>query len=89
MKDPEILILDEATSQIDPESKELIHHTLSDFIKGRTTILITHRLSTLQLVDQIMLMRDGQVVDCGTHQQLLSRCSEYQRMQNLHLEGAA
>jgi ATP-binding cassette subfamily B protein/subfamily B ATP-binding cassette protein MsbA len=89
LKDPEILILDEATSQIDPESKELIHQTLAEFIRGRTTILITHRLSTLQLVDKIMLMREGQVIDCGTHQQLLARCSEYQRMQNLHLEGAA
>lgn len=89
LKDPEILILDEATSQIDPESKELIHQTLAEFIKGRTTILITHRMSTLQLVDRILLMRNGQVVDCGTHEQLLGRCAEYRRMQNLDLEAVA
>ena len=63
LKDPEILILDEATSQIDPESDYLIHQTLADFIKGRTTVVITHRMSTLDLVDQIMIMKDGQVLD--------------------------
>ncbi len=89
LKNPEILILDEATSQIDPESKLLIHETLSEFIKDRTTVVITHRLSTLELVDRIMIMKDGQVVDCGTHEQLLARCSDYQRMQKLPFEGAA
>ncbi|MCL4142452.1 UNVERIFIED_CONTAM: hypothetical protein GTU68_034650 [Idotea baltica] len=89
LKDPEILILDEATSQIDPESEYLIHQTLAEFIKGRTTIVITHRMSTLDLVDRIMLMKEGRVVDCGTHDQLLSRCSEYQKMRNLELLGAA
>jgi ATP-binding cassette subfamily B protein/subfamily B ATP-binding cassette protein MsbA len=89
LKDPRILILDEATSQIDPESKQLIHETLADFIKGRTTIIITHRFSTLELVDRIMMMQDGLVIDCGTHEQLLARCVEYQRMQNLPIENAA
>jgi ATP-binding cassette subfamily B protein/subfamily B ATP-binding cassette protein MsbA len=89
LKDPEILILDEATSQIDPESEYLIHQTLAEFIKGRTTVVITHRMSTLDLVDRIMLMKDGRVVDCGTHEQLLNRCSEYQKMRNLDLLGAA
>ncbi len=89
LKNPRILILDEATSQIDPESKQLIHETLAEFIKGRTTIIITHRFSTLELVDRIMMMQDGLVVDCGTHEQLLSRCVEYQRMQNLSMENAA
>jgi ABC-type multidrug transport system fused ATPase/permease subunit len=89
LKDPEILILDEATSQIDPESEKLIHETLAEFIQGRTTVLITHRMSTLELADQIMIMREGQIVDCGTHEQLLSRCSEYRRMRNLQLEEAA
>ena len=76
-------------SQIDPESKELIHQTLAEFIQGRTTILITHRLSTLDLVDRIMLMRDGRVVDCGSHEQLLGRCEEYRRMRNFGLEAVA
>ena len=89
LKDPEILILDEATSQIDPESDYLIHQTLADFIKSRTTVVITHRMSTLDLVDQIMLMKDGIVVDCGTHEQLLRRCPEYQKMRNIGLVEAA
>ena len=89
LKDPEILILDEATSQIDPESDYLIHQTLADFIKGRTTVVITHRMSTLDLVDQIMIMKDGQVLDCGTHEQLLRRCPEYQKMRNVSFMEAA
>ena len=89
LKDPEILILDEATSQIDPESDYLIHQTLAEFIKGRTTVVITHRMSTLDLVDQIMLMKEGLVVDCGTHEQLLSRCPEYQKMRNFDFVEAA
>ena len=89
LKDPEILILDEATSQIDPESDYLIHQTLADFIKGRTTVVITHRMSTLDLVDQIMIMKDGQVLDCGTHEQLLRCCPEYQKMRNVSLMEAA
>ena len=89
LKDPRILILDEATSQIDPESEQLIHETLAEFIKGRTTVVITHRMSTLELVDRILLMKDGQVVDCGTHEQLLARCPDYQRMRNLGLQEVA
>ena len=89
LKNPEILILDEATSQIDPESDYLIHQTLADFIKGRTTVVITHRMSTLDLVDQIMIMKEGLVVDCGTHQQLLARCPEYQKMRNFGFVEAA
>ena len=89
LKDPEILILDEATSQIDPESEQLIHQTLAEFIKGRTTVMITHRLSTLDLVDRILLMDSGQIVDCGTHEELLARCAAYQRMRNFGLGEVA
>ena len=89
LKDPDILILDEATSQIDPESEQLIHQTLAEFMEGRTTVIITHRLATLDLVDRIMLMNDGQVVDCGTHEQLLARCPAYQRMRSLNLREVA
>ncbi len=89
LKDPEILILDEATSQIDPESEQLIHETMAEFIKGRTTVVITHRMTTLDLVDRIMVMKNGEVVDCGTHEQLLARCGEYRKMRNLHLQDVA
>ena len=89
LKNPPVLILDEATSQIDPESENLIHQTLREFIRNRTTIMISHRLSTLDLVDQIVIMKNGTVVDHGTHSELLGRCREYQRMRNGYLEGVA
>ena len=89
LKNPDILILDEATSQIDVESENLIHQALSKFIKNRTTLIITHRISTLDLADYIILMSDGKVTDFGTHQQLLARCPDYQRLRSLDLEGAA
>ena len=80
LRDPPILLLDEATSQIDPESEILIHQTLSEFIRGRTTLLITHRLSTLELADSIVVMDAGRVVDYGTHEQLLRRCETYRKL---------
>ena len=89
LSDPKILILDEATSQIDPESEILIHEALKQFIKGRTTVVITHRMSTLELVDRIMVMDAGQIVDIGTHDQLLKRCQIYQRLQNVAFVEAA
>jgi subfamily B ATP-binding cassette protein MsbA len=84
LRDPSILILDEATSQIDIESEQAIHQALREFIRGRTTIMITHRLSTLDLADLIIVMEDGEVLDIGQHQELLQRCSFYQ---SLHQHG--
>ncbi len=89
LKDPDILILDEATSQIDIESETLIHQTLAKFIKDRTTLIITHRVSTLELVDYIMLMNDGEVVDFGTHEELIGRCVEYRRIRSHEFQEAA
>ncbi len=89
LKDPAILILDEATSQIDPESERLIHRSLADFIQGRTTVMVTHRISTLDLADRILVMNRGQLVDCGSHAELMLRCREYQRIRATQLEEAA
>ena len=89
LHDPRILILDEATSQIDPESELLIHAALKSFIKNRTTLIVTHRMSTLELVDQIMVMNNGHVVDCGTHEDLLGRCKIYHRLREMDQEKAA
>ncbi len=80
IRDPEILILDEATSQIDIESEELIHLALEEFTRGRTAILISHRLSTLTLADRIVVMDAGRVVDQGTHDELMARCVLYRRL---------
>ncbi len=88
LRDPEVLILDEATSQIDLESEQLIHQALEEFARGRTVFLITHRLSTLSLADRILVMNHGTVEDLGTHHQLMQRCDLYRRLHQLQFQAA-
>ena len=73
LKDPKILILDEATSQVDNESERLIQEALEKFMKGRTTIIIAHRLSTVEKADMIMVLHEGRIVDRGRHFELLAK----------------
>ena len=73
--DPLILVLDEATANIDTETEELIQNALSKMRKGRTTIAIAHRLSTIQDADLILVMHRGRIVERGNHQQLLAKRS--------------
>jgi len=80
LRDPSILILDEATSHIDLESERLIHSALERFLLRRTTILVTHRPSALRLAEQVVVMDAGRIVDCGTNEELLARCGLYQRL---------
>ncbi|WP_425395818.1 ABC transporter ATP-binding protein [Aeoliella sp.] len=84
LRDPEILILDEATSQIDMESEKLIHQVLADFTRNRTTLIITHRMSTISLADRVVVMDKGHILDAGSHELLLGRCDVYRRL--FHLE---
>lgn len=80
LANPRILILDEATSSVDTESEVLIHEALQQLVKGRTTFIIAHRLSTVQNADIILVMEDGRVVEEGDHNSLLKRGGVYSRM---------
>ena len=70
LKDPAILVLDEATSSLDAESEKLVQEALDELMKGRTTIIIAHRLATIRKVDQIYVIDQGQVVESGNHDEL-------------------
>ena len=86
LRDPPILILDEATSQVDLESEQAIQQVLEQFTQGRTTIVITHRLAVLSLADRIVVMQAGRIVDIGRHEELLKRCDFYRRVYQIEFE---
>ena len=73
LKDPAILVLDEATSSLDAESERLVQEALDELMQNRTTIIIAHRLATIRKVDMIYVMREGQIAETGTHDQLATQ----------------
>ncbi|OQR57632.1 ABC transporter ATP-binding protein [Bacillus sp. CDB3] len=85
---PKVLVLDEATANIDTETEEAIQTALQQMRKGRTTIAIAHRLSTIQDADQIFVMHEGEIVESGAHQELLSKQGRYYNMYLLQNKGS-
>jgi subfamily B ATP-binding cassette protein MsbA len=83
LKDAPILILDEATSALDTESEREVQKALENLMRNRTTIVIAHRLSTIKNADRIVVLKEGQIVEQGTHEQLLRRRGEYSALYNL------
>ncbi|HEX5299263.1 MAG TPA: ABC transporter transmembrane domain-containing protein, partial [Streptosporangiaceae bacterium] len=78
--DPRILLLDDATSAIDPRLEAEIHEALRTVMRGRTTLIIAHRRSTLNLADRIVVLDSGRVADSGTHEELAGRCALYRKL---------
>ena len=80
MRQPKILILDEATANIDTETEEIIQHGLQQIRQGRTTIMIAHRLSTIKDADQIYVLRHGEIIEQGKHEDLIRQQGTYYRV---------
>jgi ATP-binding cassette, subfamily B, bacterial len=80
LRDPRILILDDATSAVDSSTEEAIHHGLRAVLPGRTVLLVAHRLSTLHLADRVVVLDHGRVVDQGTHDELVARSATYRTL---------
>jgi len=87
LKDPRILVLDEATSHLDSQSEALIQEALERVMEGRTSVVIAHRLSTILSADLILVMDDGQLVEQGTHAELLAREGLYARLYHTQFRG--
>ncbi len=88
LRDPAILVMDEATSQIDADSEARIAAAVDALREGRTTLIIAHRLSTVIDCDLIVVMQDGRIIDRGRHRELLGRCETYQMLVRTQLGGA-
>ena len=80
LKNPEVILLDEATASLDSRSEKLIHHSLNRLMKDRTSLVIAHRLSTIKDADKIVLIDSGEIRGTGTHQELFEENAQYRSL---------
>ena len=86
IKNPDILILDEATASLDSESEKMVHSAIDNIIKNRTVIIIAHRLSTIINADKILVMNDGKIVESGSHNELLKNNGYYKKLHDIQYD---
>ena len=89
LKDPPILLLDEATSDLDAESEFMVQQALGDLMRGRTVLVIAHRLATVRNADRIVVIHEGRIAEVGRHDELVSRDGVYRRLYALQVEGVS
>jgi len=87
IRDPKILILDEATSSLDSESEKLVQEALENLIKKRTTFIVAHRLSTIRKADKILVLKKGKIVERGTHKELIKKKGAYFKFYSLQFQS--
>ncbi len=85
-KNPQYLFFDEATSALDAENENIIHNNLQSFFRGKTVIIIAHRLSTVKNADQIIVLKNGEIVEMGGHTELIAQRNEYYNLVKNQLE---
>lgn len=83
IRNPEIILLDEATSALDNISEHVVQKAMQELIRGRTTFIVAHRLSTIRDADRIVVMRNGRVAEVGTYQELMARQGEFYQLKQL------
>ena len=87
LADPDILILDEATSSVDTRTEALIQNAMNDIQKGRTSFVVAHRLSTIRDANQIIVMNHGQIIETGNHESLMAQNGFYADLYNSQFAG--
>ncbi len=87
IKDAPFLILDEATSSVDTRTEELVQEAMDKLTEGRTSFIIAHRLSTIKNADKILVMKEGNIVEQGTHEELLKKNGAYAELYNSQFQN--
>ncbi|MDP3891556.1 MAG: multidrug ABC transporter permease, partial [Nocardioides sp.] len=87
LKNPRIVVLDEPTSALDSITEKKVQEGINELVKGRTTLVIAHRLSTVRHADMIVILDNGKIIGKGSHRELMKTCPTYKMMVDLQVEG--